>query len=167
MADESHLDSKYFIDTDRYNCPYCNRRHVSYHIENHVQFDWDDDQISVAFFAKCASCEKTSIHLTFKPNLVWHHEYHGLSLNSVQFPEIDDYVFYSQPRSYFVLDTTIPKTIRKLVSEADACLKMNFTTGASACMRKAIYELLARKNSHLTSRRPTRTGSKVLRKSIL
>jgi hypothetical protein len=29
-----------------------------------------------------------------------------------------------------------------LISESEGCLKMNFLTGASACIRKAIYELL-------------------------
>ncbi|MGH7909556.1 MAG: hypothetical protein ACRENW_06890, partial [Thermodesulfobacteriota bacterium] len=32
--------------------------------------------------------------------------------------------------------------IRELITESEGCLKMNFLTGASACMRKASYELL-------------------------
>ena len=43
---------------------------------------------------------------------------------------------------FFVIDQNIPRIIRELVYEAEGCLKMNYTTGASACMRKAIYELL-------------------------
>jgi len=31
--------------------------------------------------------------------------------------------------------------------EAEGCLKMNFLTGASACMRKAIYELTVREKA--------------------
>lgn len=55
---------------------------------------------------------------------------------------IDSCIFYSVPSSFFVLDERIPKIIRDLISEAEGCLKMNYLTGASACMRKSIYELL-------------------------
>ncbi|MFC2008235.1 hypothetical protein ACFLT0_00900, partial [Chloroflexota bacterium] len=49
---------------------------------------------------------------------------------------------YSVPTSFFVIDSRIPSAIRELITEAEGCLKMNYLTGASACMRKAIYELL-------------------------
>lgn len=39
-ADQSHLDLKYFIDPHIYNCPYCNRRHVSYSISHVSYFHW-------------------------------------------------------------------------------------------------------------------------------
>ena len=29
-ADHSHLDTQYFIDRYVFNCPFCNRRNVSY-----------------------------------------------------------------------------------------------------------------------------------------
>ena len=35
----------------------------------------------------------------------------------------------------------MPRIIRELVTEAEGCVKMNYLTGASACCRKAIYEL--------------------------
>ena len=53
--------------------------------------------------------------------------------------DIDSSIFYSVPTSYFVIDKRIPKIIRDLITEADGSLKMNFLTGSSACMRKAIY----------------------------
>jgi hypothetical protein len=56
--------------------------------------------------------------------------------------DIDSKIFYSVPTSFFVLDERIPRVIRELITEAEGCLKMNFLTGASACTRKAIYELL-------------------------
>jgi hypothetical protein len=56
--------------------------------------------------------------------------------------EIDSNLFYSVPTSFFVLDDRIPRILRELITEAEGCLKMNFLTGASACMRKSIYELL-------------------------
>ena len=56
--------------------------------------------------------------------------------------DIDSKIFYSVPTSFFVLDNRIPEIVRELITEAEECLKMNLLTGASACMRKAIYELL-------------------------
>jgi hypothetical protein len=57
--------------------------------------------------------------------------------------DLDQAFFYSVPTSFFVVDSRIPKIIRELITEAEGCAKMNYLTGASACTRKAIYELLA------------------------
>lgn len=57
--------------------------------------------------------------------------------------DLDRAFFYSVPTSFFVVDSRIPKVIRELITEAEGCAKMNYLTGASACTRKAIYELLA------------------------
>ncbi len=56
--------------------------------------------------------------------------------------EVDNEIFYSVPTSFFIVDSRIPRTLRELITESEGCLKMNYLTGASACMRKAIYELL-------------------------
>jgi len=56
--------------------------------------------------------------------------------------DIDSSIFYSVPTSFFAIDSRIPRIIRELITEAEGSLKMNFLTGASACIRKAIYELL-------------------------
>jgi len=56
--------------------------------------------------------------------------------------DIDSKIFYSVPTSFFVIDDRVPKTLRELITEGEECLKMNLLTGASACIRKAIYELL-------------------------
>jgi hypothetical protein len=55
--------------------------------------------------------------------------------------DLDAEIFYSVPTSFFVLDNRINQVLRDLITEAEGCLKMNFLTGASACTRKAIYEL--------------------------
>lgn len=55
--------------------------------------------------------------------------------------DLDSHIFYSVPTSFFVLDSRIPQVLRDLITEAEGSLKMNFLTGASACTRKAIYEL--------------------------
>lgn len=57
--------------------------------------------------------------------------------------DLDQAFFYSVPTSFFVVDSRIPKVLRELITEAEGCAKMNYLTGASACTRKAIYELLA------------------------
>ena len=66
MPDQSHLDNRYFVDTTIYNCPFCNRRHVSYSVFQTVRFDWTDKKRCFGYFVECHSCGKQSMHLTFK-----------------------------------------------------------------------------------------------------
>jgi hypothetical protein len=61
--------------------------------------------------------------------------------------DIDAMIFYSQPTSFFVVDKRIHHDLRELITEADGCLKMNYLTGASACIRKAIYQLCVLQNA--------------------
>lgn len=143
MEDQSHLDQKYFIDPDIYNCPFCNRRHVSYENEGAIPFDWSNNKKCWVWFVECRSCKKKSMHLTFKM-------LQDTSWNSPRFPgniDLDSKFFYSVPTSFFVIDSRIPKIIRELITEAEGCVKMNFLTGASACTRKAIYELLVKEKA--------------------
>jgi hypothetical protein len=143
MTDDSYLDLKYFIDEKIYNCPFCNRGHVTYELHFVESFDWTDKKKCWVYFVKCNSCERMSMHLSYKslydtrPGHYWPTSYifkKGIDL--------DAEIFYSVPTSFFVLDDRIPVVIRELITEAEGCIKMNFLTGASACMRKAIYELL-------------------------
>ena len=139
MEDMSHLDSKYFIDRSIYNCPFCNRRHVSYSNFGFDTFDWSNSKKCAIWRVKCDSCEKMSMHLTFQ-NLK-DNNYQGTRFrNDI---DLDDAFFYSVPTSFFVIDKRIPRVLRELITEAEGCAKMNFLTGASACTRKAIYELIA------------------------
>jgi len=135
MADHSHLDEKYFIDHAIYNCPYCKRRRVRYSLHGYGAFDWAHDKQCFYYLVKCHDCEKTSFHLSFY-NIKVHGSYcfkHDI--------DIDAHLFYSVPTSFFVMDARIPAAIRELITEGEGALKMNFLTGASACARKAIYEL--------------------------
>lgn len=61
--------------------------------------------------------------------------------------DLDSQFFYSVPTSFFVVDSRIPKIIRELIAEAEGCIKMNYLTGASACCRKAIYELTVKEKA--------------------
>lgn len=138
MADQSHLDTKYFIDPSIYNCPFCNRRHVAYSNLGRSTFSWSNEKKSDIWRVKCGSCEKVSMHLTFQ--LLQEN-----SWSTARFRDdvdLDRAFFYSVPTSFFVVDARIPKAIRELITEAEGCAKMNYLTGASACTRKAIYELL-------------------------
>ena len=77
--------------------------------------------------------------------------------------DIDSKLFFSQPTSYFVLDERIPKKVRELVYEAENSRKSNFLVGASACLRKAIYELLKHEKVIVKSEK---TGHADYRESI-
>src|SRR6267143_6611022 len=138
MTDESFLDQKYFIDRHVYNCPFCNRRHVSYQISSWLTFNWTKQKTCYGYFVKCQSCANTSMHLSYQ--LLVEGDSHGRTTFKSGI-DIDSLIFYSVPTSFFVVDPRIPGEIRELITEADGCLKMNYLTGASACTRKAIYEL--------------------------
>lgn len=138
MQDQSDLDKKYFVDDTVYNCPFCNRRNVVYTIDSHYLFNWSNEKTCYVYLVKCSSCKKISMHLTFTDmqdkDKGWYRIKQGIDIDSI--------IFYSVPTSFFVIDERIPRILRELITEAEGSLKMNYLTGASACTRKAIYELL-------------------------
>ena len=141
--DQSYLDRKYFIDSNVYNCPFYNRRNVSYGLTGYLEFDWSAEKKCYVYVVLCSSCHRKSMHLSFN----WIHSTYSIKgRNYWRFTEgiedIDSSLFYSVPTSFFTVDTRVPRIIRELITEAEGSLKMNYLTGASACIRKAIYELL-------------------------
>ena len=142
MADGSHLDNKYFIDSYVYNCPFCKRGNVAYTVEYRKAFDWTEDKECYTHIAKCSSCNNRSMHLTFEDinlsNLSYGNAYR---FNIEENEDLDSKFFYSVPTSFFALDENIPKVLRLLFVEAEGCLKSNYLTGASVCVRKIVYEL--------------------------
>lgn len=140
MEDQAYLDKKYFIDPSVYNCPFCNRRNVVYEQEEFFTFDWSNEKTCYVYMIKCSSCEKVSMHLSYS-DIRDQSSHYTLKPFSKDI-DIDSQIFYSVPTSFFVMDSRIPRIVRELITEAEGCLKMNYLTGASACMRKAIYELL-------------------------
>jgi len=145
MNDQSELDKKYFIDERVYNCPFCNRRNIIYYLKEHFGFDWSNDKKCFAYLVICSGCAKVSMHLSYQDirdkndSLYVHQKSYPLFSKGI---DVDSSIFYSVPTSFFVIDNRIPSVIRELITEAEGCLKMNYLTGASACTRKAIYELL-------------------------
>lgn len=145
MEDQSYLDRKYFIDAKVYNCPFCNRNNVAYTITEKCSFDWDTKKKCYVIFIECNSCNRKSLHLSFNENLCSFMPPNRYSSERYEFNskmDIDTEIFFSKPTSFFIIDDRIPRIIRELIMEAEGCLKMNYLTGSSACMRKAIYELL-------------------------
>lgn len=139
--DLSHLDKKYFIDAHKYNCPFCKRNHVSYDLVHTYTFDWTDNKLCAVHFVRCNSCQKTSLHFAF--NEIREPDKYGDPTGYFKENfDIDKALFYSQPSSFFVLDNRIPVKIRDLVFEAEKSRQANLLVGASACLRKAVYELL-------------------------
>jgi hypothetical protein len=149
VADQSRLDQRYFVDTYVYNCPFCNRRHVSYSVSGSTSFGWTESKDCYAYFVSCHSCANDSMHLTFqklalypiaaaKGNNRWRFKVEE-GIDAGEF--LDRAFFYSVPTSFFVLDERVPRVLRELLAEAQGCLKSNFLTGGSACARKIVYEL--------------------------
>ena len=142
--DDSYLDNKYFVDEYVYNCPFCNRRNVSYFLSSvHNEFDWTPGKKCYTYFTVCESCGKKSMHLSFDkiPLTVIDSAQRKLRFRIDSGDELDNKFFYSVPTSFFSVDKRIPKILRQLIAEAEGCLKSNFLTGSSVCARKIVYEL--------------------------
>ena len=150
MPDQSHLDSRYFIDDHVYNCPYCRRRHVLYYVSGQDAFDWSENRRCYVYYVECQSCLKISMHLSNQPMSIKHigtlsrGERWRWQIGDV---DLDRAFFYSVPSSFFVVDQRIPLLLRELLTEAEGCWKSNFLTGASACARKVVYELATREGA--------------------
>lgn len=158
--DLSHLDKKYFIDAHIYNCPFCKRNNVSYSLIDTFSFHWSEYKTCYGYIVECNSdgCEKTSMHLSFQD--LKHYKHSDKFMDGL---DIDAALFFSQPTSYFVLDNRIPEKVRELIYEAENSRKTNYLVGASACLRKAIYELLEHEKSIITN---TKTGYADYQESI-
>ena len=155
--DESYKDQKYFVSHTKYNCPFCNRRHVSYQVVDKFFFNWSRDSQIFGYIIRCDSCGKRSLHLSqyswdtnYNPAFVCHPDnMDGDEKPLYDVEKLDSYFFYKKPTSFFVIDNRIPKIIRELLSEAEGCRDINYMTGASGALRKAVYKFL--KHQKLTS----------------
>lgn len=139
--DLSNLDKKYFIDSTVYNCPFCKRNNVPYKITNAIPFNWTDKKICYCYFIECKSCNNISLHWSWKDLRETNFQGNHYNEFSNKY-NLDEELFYSRPTSYFTLDDRIPEIIRNLIFESEQSKQANFLMGASACLRKAIYELL-------------------------
>jgi len=148
MPDMSRLDKKYFIDEKKYNCPFCNRRSVVYQVISVEQVDWSEKRVVNIYRVRCGGCEAVSLHLSdflFGIDLLKFGEpqnSEGDYIETYKSEDLDEYFFYHQPSSFFIINSLIPKDIRELLAEAEGCRKMSYFVGASGALRKAIYEFL-------------------------
>lgn len=150
QTDQSDLDIKYFIDKDKYNCPFCNRHSVTYSVIDSFGIDWSDNRKVYGYLVICGgdTCKKVSLHLSdYYFGLYSQKFWNTPTKKEVEvktfMPEnLDDYFFYHQPTTFFTLNSLIPEPIRNLVAEAEGCKKMNYMVGASGALRKAKYEFL-------------------------
>lgn len=146
--DQSYLDRKYFIDQYKYNCPFCNRKSVTYSVRTKFNFNWSNERLVYGYLVKCGgdTCLQTSLHFSDYNIEIYNNRYSSIEIHdetiSLSNKELNELFFYHQPTTFFTLDNRINKKIRILISEAEGCAKMNYFVGASGCLRKTIYELL-------------------------
>lgn len=179
-----NIENNYFIDDEKYNCPFCKNRGVKYIILGIARFNETVDKELHAIFVQCSTCHKVSMHLSkiiyLKDNLkfllindngtefntysdgVLYLQREKLSFSSYMYNgaygwsysnfydekgepfclDIDKTMILNIPTSFFTIDKRIPKQFRELINEAEKCISNNCLTGASACIRKTIYELI-------------------------
>ena len=145
MSDDSELDGARFIDENFHNCPFCRRNHLPYYLVTCVTMDWSTSEQRSVFYVRCGHCNKVSQHIARKGTIKFHRHNNPVSTYWTV-PDgavIDDLILLNVPSSTLVLDQRIPKKFRELVGEAQGSIASNFLTGASACVRKIIYELAA------------------------
>lgn len=165
-TDLAHRDDQYFIDEEAYNCPFCKRGNVHYKLFEYDSYDRSNNEEVFYYISQCLSCSKKAIHMS-RYDLAIHNlsfvfppkkrvpSYadrggHVLSYQNIPIHDQDgqeiltlDQAFYRhEPAHYFNLDERIPKAIRLPLEEAGNCLSSDYLTGATACLRKAIYKLL-------------------------
>ena len=140
MNPKENIEKKYFIDDKKFNCPFCKTRSVKFTLFGVQGFDWSQEKESYIHIVRCDECDKCSMHLSYEDLREFDHR--GNPSNHFDpHINIDSKLYYSVPSSFFVLDNRIPSKLRELITEAEGCQKMNYLTGASACIRKSIYEL--------------------------
>lgn len=161
-TDKSFKDRKYFIDQHTYNCPFCKRNNVKYSIVDKGDYDCDLEQKMYFYIIECSDCEKKSFHLTkycLAPHQGRNADYPNrfpdpieqldgeknrkkIIKNDIEIDELDDVFIFHQPNSSFTIDPRINTKIREQLIQSKDCLNSNFLTGATACLRKAMYRLL-------------------------
>ena len=180
-----NIEGKYFIDKDKYNCPFCKNRGVKYIVLGIVRFNEKINKFLYAVFVECTNCHNISMHLVKKEDFVKFeilqngfilksnfnlltqsskdfHTYSDSDYSSLPSQELKEYydstgnnkiqicnddIILHIPSSTYVIDERIPKKFRELIEEAEKCIKYNCLTGASACIRKIIYEFLIQENA--------------------
>ncbi|MCH8303924.1 MAG: hypothetical protein IIB94_02210 [Candidatus Marinimicrobia bacterium] len=145
MNDKKEGQSQYFINAKKYNCPYCDTNKTPFSVTYAIPIDWTNSKKAYVYIVWCKDCYKSSIHISKESLMADRKDQYGRPIREDNFKkdlkDIDSKIIFSHPTSFFVLDSRIPKILRRLITEAEDCLNGNLLTGASACVRKSIYEM--------------------------
>lgn len=150
------MAEKLIIDAHQHNCPQCGTKSANYSNILFEKIDETDAKALYAMFVTCCVCGKRSMHLLKNMPLdntsciVKGTDYYNAyvfagnerDLDATEIDKISDNIIMSIPTPTFLIDAAIPNKLRDLLIEAQKCVKENAMTGASACIRKAIYEFL-------------------------
>lgn len=164
-------EKKLIIDSFRHNCSHCGTKSARYTDVSFMRIDVENGKHLYAMYLRCCVCNKISMHLIknlqvdinfFNQDITYYGRkinidavgsdggfYIGtrIILNRKDINAIDENIIMSIPTPTFVIDAEIPSELRDLLIEALRCVKENALTGASACIRKAIYQFLNRENA--------------------
>lgn len=154
-------NKKIIFDVYRHNCSFCGTKSAAYKIKQIAKIDVSANKCLYMLFLECQTCKKIVAHLiknihsnkdVWSP-IVMNHK--GEPCNVLGSPiftqeEISQFnsnIILSIPTPTTIIDKEIPPKLRDLLIEALKCINENALTGASACIRKAIYEFLKKENS--------------------
>lgn len=149
-------DKKRIINAQQHNCAHCGTKGANFYDIKYIVIDESANKKLGILTVRCSCCHKITTHfikniLSYSQNF----EYEGFSESSKcfywygthhdiieKFDDLDNNIIMSIPTPTFIIDSGIPKKLRDPLIEAGKCVKENALVGASACVRKAIYEFL-------------------------
>lgn len=147
---------KRIINAQQHNCAHCGTKGANYHDVKLVIIDAERGKKLGMLFIRCSCCGKITTHLVKKlSDFAEDFDFGGHSTSADCFQAygrfflvtdsvdtLDENIIMSIPTPTFIIDADIPNKLRDPLIEAGKCIKENALVGASACVRKAIYEFL-------------------------
>jgi len=152
-------NNKLIIDVHKHNCSHCGTKSARYERIEFVKIDEIKDKKLFCMFITCSQCDKVSMHLLKDMKIsrnyrgVEQYKHYGFRYNGItilsetEVDALNEKIIMSIPTPTFLIDADIPSELRNLLLEALRCIKENALTGASACIRKAIYVFLKKENA--------------------
>lgn len=149
-------NKKRIINAQQHNCAHCGTKGANYGDIKLVLIDAEKGKRLGLLFIRCSCCDKITTHLVKNLSAsAKNFAFMGGSASSKCFHSgtcvfhitdsvdtLDENIIMSIPTPTFIIDADIPNKLRDPLIEAGKCIKENALTGASACVRKAIYEFL-------------------------
>jgi hypothetical protein len=147
-----------FVDHEKFNCTICDSGNILFDVISAHDVYWDKTHKNYVYVIKCTKCNKNTMHfskfhipiVTLK-NFLGYGEERTIFDKDKFLPDIikqitssgfDSLFFFSVPRGKFEMDDIVPLKLRSIFFEAVDSYRANLITGASACIRKVIYEML-------------------------